>query len=373
MPHECRRAIVPSRYNSPTVFILIRCDTITLMRKRKAPGQAKSQETQATAIVSTQLETGEYVELLYDHDARTTALVMMKGKAWHVVEAIEDRQRTLVPLSAENSMLQHGVVLFPSTPEDFGSQGELVDELAAYIHRYVDLEEEYERLVAYYVLFTWVFDHFNEVPYLRIQGDYGTGKTRFLQIVGSVCYRPTFANGASTISPIFHLLDIFSGTLIVDEADFRFSDETAEIAKIFNNGNVRGMPVLRAQATRDRDFSPRVFQVYGPKIVAMRGDYADAALESRFLTLQSEKKKLRDDLPINLPPAYGGEALALRNKLLAYRLTTFGQFTPIKKLANSEFTYRESQIFVPLLSVIEDKREREKLCRVIFQIVQMSR
>ena len=35
------------------------------------------------------------------------------------------------------------------------------------------------------------------------------------------------------------------GTLIVDEGDFRFSDEKAELVKILNNGNGRGFPVLR--------------------------------------------------------------------------------------------------------------------------------
>ena len=35
---------------------------------------------------------------------------------------------------------------------------------------------------------------------------------------------------ASTVSPIFHILDAFGGTLVLDEADFRFSD-LAEIAR----------------------------------------------------------------------------------------------------------------------------------------------
>jgi ATP-dependent DNA ligase len=41
------------------------------------------------------------------------------------------------------------------------------------------------------------------------------------------------------------MLDSFHGTLIVDEGDFRFSDEKAEVVKILNNGNVKGFPVLR--------------------------------------------------------------------------------------------------------------------------------
>ena len=79
-------------------------------------------------------------------------------------------------------------------------------------------------------------------------------------------------------------LDAFRGTLIFDEADFRFSDERAAIVKILNNGNVRGMPVLRTMMNRQREFNPQAFQVFGPKIVATRGSYEDKAHESRFIT-----------------------------------------------------------------------------------------
>jgi hypothetical protein len=71
---------------------------------------------------------------------------------------------------------------------------------------------------------------------------YGSGKTRALLVLGSLCYKSFFASGASTVSPIFHTLDAFRGTLIFDEADFRFSDERAEVVKILNNGNVSGLP-----------------------------------------------------------------------------------------------------------------------------------
>jgi hypothetical protein len=39
------------------------------------------------------------------------------------------------------------------------------------------------------------------------------------------CCRPIFASGASTVSPLFRILDFFRGTLIVDKSDFRFCDE----------------------------------------------------------------------------------------------------------------------------------------------------
>ena len=91
--------------------------------------------------------------------------------------------------------------------------------------------------------------------------------------------RADFASGASTVSPIFHTLDTFRGTLIFDEADFRFSDEKSQLVKIFNNGNVRGFPVLRTMISASRVFNPRAFNVFGPKIVAMRKAFDDPALE----------------------------------------------------------------------------------------------
>ena len=143
-------------------------------------------------------------------------------------------------------------------------------------------DASFEKVATYYVLLTWLYDAFNELPYLRLRGDYGSGKTRALLILGSLCYKGFFASGASTVSPIFHTLDAFRGTLIFDEADFRFSDEKAEIVKILNNGNVRGLPVLRTMMNRQREFNPQAFHVFGPKIVATRGSYDDKGLESRF-------------------------------------------------------------------------------------------
>ena len=130
----------------------------------------------------------------------------------------------LVPFSANNNLIKNEVVLLPSEPRIYGSEAQLVADIRAFIHRYVDFGESFENVATHYVLLTWLYDAFNELPYLRLRGDYGSGKTRALLTIGSLCYKGFFASGASTVSPIFHILDAFRGTLIFDEADFRFSD-----------------------------------------------------------------------------------------------------------------------------------------------------
>jgi hypothetical protein len=87
----------------------------------------------------------------------------------------------------------------------YGSEEQLVDELRTYLHRYVDLSPIFETISVYYILLSWLYESFNELPYLRIRGDFGSGKTRFLLILGSVTFRPIFASGASTISPLFRI------------------------------------------------------------------------------------------------------------------------------------------------------------------------
>src|SRR5262249_24039020 len=192
----------------------------------------------------------------------------------------------------------------------------------------------------------------NDLPYLRLRGDFGTGKTRSLLTIGSICYKPFFASGASTVSPIFHILDAFGGTLIFDEADFRFSDERAELVKVLNNGNVRGMPVLRTMMNRQREFNPQAFHVFGPKIVATRGRYEDKGLERHFITEEMGGRRLRDDIPINLPPQFKEEARELRNKLLLYRFHRRHQVKLDESLIDPKLEPRLNQIMVPLLSVV---------------------
>ena len=145
-------------------------------------------------IVSLVQEDGTIIETVYD--GQQTSFAVYKNNQW----TIEKKLDRYVPYKPTNNLIRHKVILFPSMPEEYTNEAELLDDIRWYIHRYVDISLEYERIAAAYVLLTWLYDRFNELPYLRVKGDYGTGKTRFLLIVGSICYKPIFASGASTIS-----------------------------------------------------------------------------------------------------------------------------------------------------------------------------
>src|SRR5213594_3360612 len=322
----------------------------------------KAKKQAARPTVSTVLPDGSLAEMVCQEN-RTLFCVSKEGEFRYEPNLLVNGQR-LTPYSPRNNLLTNEVVLFPAEPLEYESESKLVEDIRAFIHRYVDISPLFEQIASYYVLFTWVYDAFNELPYLRLRGDTGSGKTRFLLTVGSLCYKPIFASGASTVSPLFRILDSMRGTLIVDEGDFRFSDEKAEIVKILNNGNGRGFPVLRSESVSGREFSPRAYSVFGPKLIATRGYFQDRALESRCLTEERGGRKLRDDIPINLTADYKREALELRNKLLMFRFRNFGKRTIDPVLVDRTIEPRLAQIFVPLLSVIEDGAAREDLRQV---------
>ena len=302
------------------------------------------------------------LEMVLDSVKNQTGFVLYNAGQWHFeAELTIAPHKRLVPYSPDNNLIKNEVVLFPSQPEEYSSDEQLIRQVQSFIHRYVDVSPLYEKIASYYVLLSWVYDGFNELPYLRLRGDPGSGKTRFLLTVGSVCYKPMFASGASSVSPLFRIIDAFRGTLIIDEGDFRMSDEKAEIVKILNNGNARGFPVLRSEVTPQREFNPTAYAVFGPKIVATRGFFQDRALESRCITEEMGQQHLRDDVPISLSDEYKQEALSLRNKLLLFRFRNLHKRSAVESLVDRTIEPRLNQVFVPLLSIIEDEKARGDL------------
>jgi hypothetical protein len=311
---------------------------------------------------SRRLSGGGVLELIYEPETRTTAFAVFRDGRVSIERWLDTGAgERLVPIPATNNLIRHRALLLPEKPEPYDSIDELLEAINRHLNQYVDLSERFQRLATYYILLTWVYDAFNELPYLRLRGDFGSGKTRALIVIGSLCYKAFFASGASTVSPIFHTLDTFRGTLIFDEADFRFSDEKSELVKIFNNGNAKGFPVLRTAVTVKREFDPRAFNVYGPKIVAMRRSFEDHALESRFLTEEMGQHSLREDIPINLPDVQKEEARSLRNKLLMYRFQTLEHIHVDESLVDPRLSPRLNQILVPLLSIIPDGRLQDEV------------
>jgi hypothetical protein len=265
-------------------------------------------------------------------------------------------------------LLEAGVVLLPTTVEEYGDDWNLFIAIRGYLSTYLQIEDpEYRTLMVCYILMTWLYDRFNTVPYLRAQGEFASGKSRMLQVIGSVCYRAALAGGATTVSPIFRIIERLKGTLAIDEADFDRSDLWQEIMKILNVGYQRGFPVLRSERSDgDGEFDVKSYECYGPKLLATRRRFNDEALESRCLTYVTPIiEQLDPRIPLELDNSFRAAAQQLRNKLLLWRFRKWAttSIDPSTRLPGVE--PRVNQILQPILSCISDLNLRATLYELV--------
>src|SRR3989344_2149565 len=298
-------------------------------------------------------------ETIYNSKENKTQFAICQNGEVEISNTLKVGEQEIYPLDAESDIVKKGVVLLPSEPIAYGTETDLVKSIQTFIHKYLDISSEYEEIASYYVLFTWLYDRFHEVPYLRAIGDFGSGKSRFLQAVGSLCYRPIFTGGATTTAPIFRILDEIHGTLILDEADMRFSEMTSEIIKVLNMGYQKGGSVLRMVGKEMTDL--KAFDVFSPKIIATRETFNDKALESRFLTEEMGRGDVRKDIPRRLSEEFYKEALEIRNKLLLWRFKNYRKELNFDEALIEGVHPRLHQIVIPLMTIIESEEVKKSL------------
>src|SRR5688572_30305548 len=128
-------------------------------------------EQKRRTVVSAVLGDGSIVETLASRHERTVSLIHISGDSAETGQMLDLPELGPVrPYSPDNSLLAHGVVQFPSGRQPYSSEAELVAAIHSFIHRFADLSEAFEDAATYYVLLTWVYDAFNELPYLRLKG-----------------------------------------------------------------------------------------------------------------------------------------------------------------------------------------------------------
>lgn len=286
---------------------------------RKAKQELKKKE-KPKIVYTSFIDLGEtLVEQVYDPKKNITSYLVYKNGSFDNVKYLDILGQKYSPIN-DGSLIE-GVVLLPSTAIDFGSTEGLIDQIKDFIHKYVDVSLQFEQICAWYVLLTWVSDKVSTISYLRALGDTSTGKSRWQNVVGGLCYKFCKVSGAITPAPIYRMIEKWRGTLGIEEADFRDSSEKNEVITILNCGFERGNPVIRA----DKNVAGKVHfsSTFGPKLITSRRTFNDVALESRCLT-EKMAETSRKDIQDILPQKFYEEQLALRNKLLAFRLKNLG-------------------------------------------------
>ncbi len=329
--------------------------------------EAEVVETLGAAIGWKKGEKGWLLEYLYDHEEDTGRLAYKnpEGKVGTIGEKgiIIDKVR-YIPKRV-TTFVRDGAVIFPAAVGELMATQELVNMVEDFITRHYLLPEGHlSRLIAYYVLLTWMFDAFNAIPYLRAMGEPGAGKSELMRRVGILCYRLISASGANTASTFFRTTEIYRGTVFIDEADLHDGGDMAnDLVKFLNLGAMRGNPIARMEKTTDADgnelYEPTTFSTFCPKLIAMRKDFKDSAVGSRSITIplmeRSPMELSAAGVRLSLDNAARKEAEKIRNLLLRWRLEHWQpEIEVAEDLMDMNISARLNQVTMPLKALAKD-------------------
>jgi Protein of unknown function (DUF3631) len=162
---------------------------------------------------------------------------------------------------------------------------DLLDELVSLFKRYLVLPEHGYVLLALWTVLTFVFDSFDICPLLAVVSPTKRcGKTRVLEVLSIVAYRPTASSNISS-SSVYRTIDRWHPTLLVDEYDTIRENE--ELRGIFNSGHTRRLAYVIRNVGDEHE--PKRFSTWGCKALALIGR-APETIEDRSLLLPMRRK-----------------------------------------------------------------------------------
>jgi hypothetical protein len=155
--------------------------------------------------------------------------------------------------------------------------GTILDQIYAFIRRFVSLSESQARVAALWVVHTHVFSAADATAYLAItSAEKESGKTRLLEVFDTLVANP-WLTGRVTAAVLTRKIDAQQPTLLLDESDAAFGSdkEYAEALRgVLNTGHRKGGKasccVGQGTNTTFRDFS-----TFCPKAIAGIGRLPD--------------------------------------------------------------------------------------------------
>jgi len=248
---------------------------------------------------------------------------------------VDSRGKSIIYVPVDNQALRKGLVILPSEPKEttFKEVFEKADKFAFDSYDPCG-RESVVRLLNRVVIGSWFLDRFvanprydvagsgKFAPIIPLRGPSQSGKNRFAFVLRLISYRPYFEMSTYRIPSLYRPLDLWNGTLVLDEADFSNTNEKSELIH-FLNCRATGTPISR-QDTSDPKIT-NVFSNFGQTIVTQRRVFDDNATESRCLPFYSEVTDKR--LPTVETDEMLKEGLELQNMLFYLRLEYFKKVT----------------------------------------------
>lgn len=143
-------------------------------------------------------------------------------------------------------------------------------------------------ILTLWVIGTYFYKIFRYYPYIWLNADKGSGKTRVMEIILPLAFNGVLAVNHSEAS-IFRLVDVDGATLLIDEFEKLKKDNQQGIMILLNSGFNAEATVIRNERKGDSSFKPIPFSSYSPKMFAGIDDISDVLMD-RCIKIKIFKK-----------------------------------------------------------------------------------
>jgi hypothetical protein len=304
-------------------------------------------------MIWNRIDPPEYLVYNFQNDSFTKTAELDLGET-------DAKGRTVIYVPPFNDSLKKGLVIVPSgyTETTFKEVCEEIDRFATSAYDPCG-QDALVKLLARIAVGSWFLDRFvadplfdiagagKFAPILPIRGPSQSGKNRLAFVLRLVSYRPLFEMSTYRIPSLYRPLDLWQGTLVLDEADFANTTEKSELIH-FLNCRATGTPLSRQNPRNPR--CTDTFSNFGLTIVTQRRPFDDNATESRAVPYYSETSDKK--LPVIETDEMLRQGLDLQNKLLYLRMKYYRQVVIDKEAwLNDLCDHRLVASLLPLLAL----------------------
>lgn len=169
----------------------------------------------------------------------------------------------------------------------------VLDEVRAFVLRYVVLPEHAAEAIALWVLHTWAFDAASTTPYIAVLApEKRAGKSRVLETVEHVVCKPWLISSVSPAA-LYRKIDKSCPTLLYDEGDATWagSKETAEDLRGILNSGYRSSGAVAKCVGKGADMDVCDFRTFGPKMFAGIDKRWPETILDRSIRINMRRKK----------------------------------------------------------------------------------
>jgi len=231
----------------------------------------------------------------------------------------------------------------------------LLDDLVAFVRRFVVLSREQSDAVALWIFHTHAFDAADTTPYLAItSAEKRSGKTRLLEVLELLVARP-WLTGRTTPAALVRKVDAEKATLLLDESDaaFKGPQEYAEALRgVLNSGFRRGGKATVCVG-QGANITARDFDTFSPKAIAGIGSLPDTVAD-RSIHLRLSRRNAETEPVERLryrDAAVEVEPLRITADSLATEITPM--LAEARPALPEQLTDRAQDVWEPLLAVAD--------------------